>query len=600
VAKLVLLEHSLIDTGGHHFEYVRLLAQAARQHGRRVIVAAHRRFRAAAALGEGVEVIRAFRQTAYSRFSVLAGVRQLLRPSKYPFLGLTADFPNAIGRRSIWDRWRQRRFRAARVTWINEFATDCRRVLDQLELDECDDVLVATASELELTGLALYLAGTPRTLLTNWHLQFHFGVAVGRPPEHDEDARPWAAARHAFSAALARIPYHRLSLYATTAELAQQFNRLGVRAVHPLPYPVDRQFCPRRVAAGGQDDEPLRLTCAGGVRREKGQKSHLETLATAIASTHLATGRVRLVVQAGSPNTTRRLCRKLKLADSAIEQQRHPLPAAEYRQLIERAAAGLFFYDSRRYYGRRAGILGEFLAAGRPVIVPAGSWLGDQLIDAITDHVDEMTTEYRVADPTFLADMTWDSRNVPLARGVVSFDQWRNPFTCEAAVPGSDPRAAVRRAVVSFVWQWPREPGTYCRVELDQRDASGLPVGRPQVQILGHRSAGGPVAAMFRIAEGVQRVGLRLTNAYADQAAGVGDLQLDWLGAAVPCAAVGIAVAERVHWADAVAELVEHYAHYQTTARLFADPWRAAHDPRRTFHTLVQRRLDGSAEAEAA
>ena len=60
---------------------------------------------------------------------------------------------------------------------------------------------------------------------------------------------------------------------------------------------------------------------------------------------------------------------------SPLEYFAHPLPDQQYVELIKTSDCGLLFYDSRAYFSRRAGVLGELLSCGKPVIVPAGSWL---------------------------------------------------------------------------------------------------------------------------------------------------------------------------------------------------------------------------------
>ncbi len=75
----------------------------------------------------------------------------------------------------------------------------------------------------------------------------------------------------------------------------------------------------------------------------------------------------------------------------------HPLERERYVELIRSTDIGLLFYDSRVYYGRRAGVLGELLACGKPVIVPAGCWLANQIQEPIFKYADQCSGQRGIA-----------------------------------------------------------------------------------------------------------------------------------------------------------------------------------------------------------
>ena len=54
-----------------------------------------------------------------------------------------------------------------------------------------------------------------------------------------------------------------------------------------------------------------------------------------------------------------------------------------------------------------------------------------------------------------------------------------------------------------------------------------------------------------------------------------------------PLCSVGIIAADASQLSSAVAEMVEHYDHYKSTAEKFAEHWFAVHNPLRTVAHLI-------------
>ena len=62
-------------------------------------------------------------------------------------------------------------------------------------------------------------------------------------------------------------------------------------------------------------------------------------------------------------------------SDAPFAWLKHPLSRDEYIQVVRDSDVALFLHDGRAYYSRCSGVLVDMLAAGIPVLVPAGSWL---------------------------------------------------------------------------------------------------------------------------------------------------------------------------------------------------------------------------------
>ncbi len=593
MANFFLIDQSLQDLGGHHYDYVRCVASAAQEQGFSTTIGTHKNFRNDQALRKFGRVKRVFHRTTYQRDSYLSGLRHLTR-SHRDFLG------NEPGRKRVWFRsgvnYLQRlRHGSRRQKIIRSFARDCDRLFYDVPLTDRDHAFFATVNEMEFMGLAAYLATQPRTLQVTWHLQFHFNLFEGRTPEYQSQNQVARAIQGCFDAALARIPYHQLHFYATSEALADQFNRLRVGKFDVLAYPVRPELFqkPATKLAIRTEHSPLRITCPGEVRREKRIVEYLQPLVDTIWDRHLATGKVQIVVQ----RPLRRWPAREKISlqppknsrPAAVNRDKrdwvqyfsHPLSDQEYFQLINSTDCGLLFYDSRAYFSRRAGVLGELLSCGKPVIVPAGCWLADQIQEPNFDHVSALIRDHQPRRILRLPDMRWTSDNVPLPGGVLSFDQENHPFELEFELESGE-----NAFVVQFDWHWPRSRGVYCKLESMR---SGVNKNQTStIRVVGHRKNELPVESFFP-ASG-PNVRLRLSNAFHDSTASVKNLSVHTLALVDehhPFGSVGVIAADETDIPAAIDEIVEYYEHYRRTATQFAKRWCLRHEPHQTVSHLI-------------
>ncbi len=639
MATFVLVDHSLKDVGGHHFDYAVQLLEAAEEAGLQVALAANRRFRGAHLLPRPWRVYRLFRHSTYSPFAVHQGSRSrtaqsadlapLAAPWSGEWLGRMCHWTTA------WSQWaRQRR--------INHFVAACRRLFSTVRLERDDHVFFPTISEFDLLGLVRYLKSDSHSRLPNWHLQFHFHLLEGREPDYPRQDTRLHAMRRSFLEALSQVPRHRLHLYNTSPQLAAQYNRLGMARFHPLPYPINRVF-----AAGASLDGasakpgsatakaghanahsgessttalPLRVTCAGAIRQEKGQQ-HLGDVVRDLWDDYFAEGKLQLVIQSNKswfriplPNEPKGdllsdAADKPHLAPHAEPKRaieppvvyvRHPLQPADYVQLIASTDIGLLLYDSERYYARHAGVLGELLSAGVPVIVPAGCWLSEQIAEPNYAHVDTLLERLRLVARIPATSVLWRNLHGTLQRPGASapcltFGDALASATGELLIPDG-----ASEMVVTFRWIRPEEPGRYVRLAADQYDADGNRVAR-WATIVGRREGDLPVPVFVPLRKGSTRVRLSWQNAYDDGLLTVADADVHFLSSAgipggVAAGSVGLIAAHVGQLPELVREMFDHYPHYRAAAREFARGWVEKHDPRRTLNHILARASSGSGD----
>ena len=604
MANFFLIDQSLEKLGGHHFDYVRCVAEACRSRGFKNTIGTNQRFKKDDGLKKFGKIRGVFRNTTYLPDSYLSGLRHLTR-SGDRFLELETREDQAILNPRL--RWRRWRHRARRESLVQQFAKDCETFFGSTLFTDQDHAFFTTVNEIELMGLATYLAKHPETIDANWHLQFHFNLFEGRTPEYESQQQVARMVQRCFDSALARVPFHKLRFYTTSEALADQYSRLGAGDFEVLAYPVRPDFFCRpeeRLSASVrpripapvlpvQPKAPIRFTCPGEFRREKRGSEYLQSLVNHIWDRHLATRRVQLAIQ----RPVRRWPAKEKIelhspvegADHEldwVEYYNHPLGDRDYMKLIANTDCGLLFYDSRAYYSRRAGVLGELLSSGKPVIVPAGCWLADQLQESILAHVAKETSKHRVAQLE-LSQLNWNSQNVPLPGGVLSFDQSRHPFSFCFDRQLED-AARFDGFSIKFGWHWPRSRGVYCRLQADFLDAD-KEVVQSSIQVVGHSSQGRDPAVLFQCLKPFESVRVKLTNAFHDSMASIKDLEIHCLhhGRPVAHGAVGVIAADLDEIPSAVEEVVEHFQHYRKSAEAFSHYWRNMHEPGQTIDHLV-------------
>ena len=636
MARLFIIDQSLCSQGGHHFDYVNCVARVAHEDQLETIVAANRRFKktginsdSESALHEKASVIPCFRNTTYQKVSWLAGLRHLKRAAeiKQNVDDKSKEKLSAIQR--MRNKRRMRSFRQRRRRVIAQFAADCSRFFDSAltdgEFQRGDNIFLTTVSELELMGLAIYLFNNPSSRAATWHSQFHFNLFDGRTPEFDSQAGIQRKVRGCFLAALSRVPDHELKFYCTSDELVEQYSRLKVADFWRLPYPVNQRFAPRSVGSRtanlksvsvlpfdgaseiqtktetpenpatpklAQPFDVVRLVVPGELRREKGSVKHLQNVVDELWSDYLSNGRLQVAVQRPKRKLFRKEKLELQLPDQknsvggnpVIDYMRHPLPETEYCDFIRGADFGLLLHDSRAYYSRRAGVLGELLSCGKPVIVPAGCWLAHQLQEPQFKYIDSLVKQFPHSRRIGLRGLKIDTANAPLSGGVVSFNRKRHPFiaACE-----KEPDENI--VVVSFDWQYPQSRGVDARIRCTELRQDGT--RESSTQVVGHRMSAGKCQAVFRVDFGGNEVRFEIENAFDDSTANIRDFGVEFFEVSNPedvaLGSFGLIYSDVDSIGESVAEMVEHLEHFRFHAEEFSQRWWNSHDPRRTLKYLV-------------
>lgn len=521
--KFVLIEHSLQNLGGHYYTYAFSVLQAAEAVGYRPVLVTHHSFRDRQAVPDHWEVHALFPDKSRWTLSPDAVKRGPLSSIRTKL---------AAGIRSV----NRRRI-------ANRFAGAMKRLFERLHLETGDHVFLASVSDADLLGLALFLQSNDATQCAIWHAQFHHSLFHGREPDLPKQTFVAQQARAAFKDALERIPNHRVRLYCTTPQLARQYGYLGVGSFSCLPYAIHSLFRGTRERDALQ---PVRIACLGHTRMEKGY-DQLPQVIRGLWPKYLGTGRAELMLQTRRSelrNKLDQLARELGTSSNhrGLTYAPFPLDLPAYAQLVRSADINLLLYDSTQYYSRCSGVLLESLIAGVPVIIPAGGWLAEQIDERNQIYFESLATQHTAP---------------PMAIGNVQCSDV--PATTYVDVPTN-----AQQALLTFHWRAPKAPGTYLRITARQRTRDGR---QTEFAVIVSARDTGPTRTLFDLLPHGERLELVWENAYADGPIEVADAQLTTSNVRHPLGGIGLTAANPQQAQRLVEEILENLDHYQRAAQ---------------------------------
>ncbi len=594
MARFVLIDHSVTSPGGHNFEHANDVLHAAETLGYEPVLAANQAIVKNDDLPASWRILPLFPDCWDPLHWIGPDGR-----SEHPFDidgNLLAPLPGDARPRGLFNSARDRyakirdgiRFRERRKS-IVRFADACTQLWQAVRPCAEDRILLPSVTEFDLLGLVRFLMSEPESQQVDWHLLFHFNLFAGRTPSYDAQTVVRDRFRRQFATALAHVPNHRLHFHGITDLVAQQYNRLGTATFTELPYTINGGI---KASSATQDDRPLRLTCPGVIRREKG-KRQIRDLVRRLWNDHLAAGSAQLFFQ-GRARDLRRFFPKETLAHSTFVETpdvatdapvvivRHPLNATDYARLIRDSHIGLFLHDSERYFARCSGTLVELLGAGVPVIVPAGCWLAEKIAEPVNEHLNHLVLSDAVMAKSVDREITW----TPPARSEIadphhfelSFGAGANAASCEIPIP----RGTVD-AVLSCSFASGTCPGHYVRVAAVLMDEDGRCVADHQVSIVGASSGGKNTSTLFSLGKSAATLRLTLANAYNDSLLTANHLQIAFLGKnkrypfGFPGGQIGLIAADLSQFSRLLRDMTQHYAHYRRSAIAFSHAWSRQH-----------------------
>jgi hypothetical protein len=408
--RILIVDQSLKDMAGHHYEYDAALCRAAAAMGIDMIVGAH-----ASVQGldlPGGRVRPWFKKAWYETQAFPPEIPN--EPAWLPGF-VRAAFPK-VARRIAGLR------RLPEPEFVAGLGEELLALIRAERFGGGDHVLVHTFSVPELDSLIEIARAHDGLPLIH--------IVLRRDAQEPSVAEgPNGGIRGSFARiASSQFAAATLRLYADTEPLAQQYGALA-RGLHvgvmPIPHCLPPDVPADTARAGG----PLRIVYLGDARGEKGFHL-LPGVVEALAGGFLETGRARFMLQANisvAGDDGGLAAARQKLAARPKEQVElliDQLDMSAFHALVRSADIVLLPYDRQAYLRRSSGILIQALAAGRVAVVPAGTWMADQVDDAASIRFDG---EQDVADAVAAAIDRWPSLSSAAQQRTASFRLQHDP-----------------------------------------------------------------------------------------------------------------------------------------------------------------------------
>ncbi len=571
--RFFICDSEIVNSGGHNVELASVVAGAAKQQGFEPIVLSSRDFKNFEDFKPQCTIRPTFRFTFMRKWSL--GVDGKSRASR-DFEGRISPKTNAA--RTLLQLAAERFSGNSPSLAVRSWANDFTRWCHEFQPTNQDRILLSTACDFTLLALVSALQNYSTNERLNLDLLFHLSLIEG---SEGESLKQQDAVMDAFKtqveASLHALADHEVRLYATTQELARQLNQaVGRNLWSAIDYPIRKRSDAETTDSSGIHAERSRLLLAGNIRREKG-RYQLAALISQVWRSHLEMGPWQLAFQLPTKRWNRLLPKFLwphadkfrTRQDCAIVLANATLDSEKYQAWIHSADVGLFIYDGRRYYVRCSGILLEMLAAGIPVIVPAGSWLSRQLKPALDRFVDSI----------------WDVAEVECKNSSMAVVD-HGDHAMEMEFNGPVPVTAI---IVSF----PESPERGDSILLSASFLSSSTVAdlnRAEYS-LEYRAEKEP-RAIVSIPPGTNRIRLRYTYLITpNKAIGTPKVRLMDTVQVPPESAVGLIATNHDQIPRLLDEFQMHRKHYQATAKEFSNRICTIHSPDRFVETLLHGRV---------
>ena len=376
--KLIILDPSLKDLGGHFYEYDAALGAAASRRAIHTLIYANKSCPAGLPVPGGE--IHPWFSTAWSASGGRSKSTARFILSKLP---ITLRIPLARLGRLVWALTKKSAPRppnanAAISTVAEKFGKEVIAALRHAGCNRDDIVFLPTIRTSELFALWKAVQSTAELKSLQFHIVLRRDAAEMDLPE---DGAPGISFLFKeLNAAPARKAF---IFYCDTQQLCNDYALLSSHRQEfrllPIPYPsVDAEPISLETWSHGP---AVKLVYLGGARVEKG--FHLLSLAENSLRKTCA-GEILWRLQASisggleEPEVISARRNLSSVRDGSVELVERNLTTSEFQSLLLSADIVLLPYLPEFYRARSSGILVQALAAGKPVIVPANTWLSKQ------------------------------------------------------------------------------------------------------------------------------------------------------------------------------------------------------------------------------
>lgn len=340
--KLHIVDCSLLDKRGHHYEYVKSVYDEWARRGLPVSVHCHKNAQA--------DILRYF--DAHGVFS-----RSMHhRTSPVPISGKMNLLINFI---------------AANRAFRKELKEGMPRAGNQDEV-----YFFHTIDVNQLFGLYSWYRSIRRESRPRLALIFRLGAG-----DNPETRRYATLLYRIFFGAVSSVAGEKITYFSDSADLAGEYGRLAKKRVSVVPIPHLPDPPCAEEAVDGRTDGKIHVVYLGDARVEKGYHLLPGAIKNILAKRTDVKFSVQSNVSSDPPAEIVKAVEKIKALAGGVECIGEPLDSTDYYRLLSRADIVLLPYSPELYRARTSGIFAEAIAFGKPVVVPEGTWMERQIAE---------------------------------------------------------------------------------------------------------------------------------------------------------------------------------------------------------------------------
>lgn len=559
--KFILIDNSIADTSGHHYQYAMYCLQAAKEMGYDPILATNKKFKEKNLPWKIFPVYAGtfWEHEDYNNFFIKLYNRFEKSKYKIPLSFLLRIFGSIIVRKSL------------DYNKIKKFSGNTINLFNKISLSKDDIIFLPTSGFVEILGILDHAKKYQNVTNPSWHFLFRRNIFIDSPEKYSYTYLKLRLYKIIFDKFFDNKRL-RAFFYTDSDLLTEQYNLIKSVKFETLPIP---HTIPCKEEQ--KINHALKITYLGDARSEKGFH-HLPHIIQDLWPEYVRTGKVSFTIQSNyniPEGETAAIVSRNQLQLFPSDKVKLLLKSPnldEYQKILTDSNIVLLPYEKTNYFARSSGILVEALAFGIPVLVPSGTWLSRQFISQIYKHQYDFKNNLPVIDeyndsslifrysPTSTIDLT--------EQKIITLD-WRNPQAqCWLWNHNS---ASFLLAVISFDKQ---NSTSAIELYVTQLTKNKLSIKENSyfLQIVKNLDF---VTALIPLEKNTKKIWLGINAPYTETKALISNVQIYFLGMnnetqKIPLSSVGIIYDKPNEISHKLKEIVDNYQHYSRTAREFS------------------------------
>jgi hypothetical protein len=577
--KFILIDNSISDTAGHHYQYAEYCLRAAKELGYESILATNKKNKDTENLPWKVypvytgtfwlhEEYNNFLLSIYNRFEkskrkvVLSGILRVMGPR----LATKLLDKNKIA----------------------EFAKNSQDLFSQISLSKGDIIFIPTSGLVEMYGITECATNNQSLQNATYHFLFRRNLYNGTPENYSFMYIKLRLLKLAFDNFLKKTKINAI-FYTDSDQLTDQYDRIESVKFHTLPLP---HTIPK--SAQKKKKNKLQITYLGDARTEKGYQ-YLPHLVQDLWADYVKQDKVSFVIQSnynitdGEPSAVVAREQLQHFPNDKVNLVMKSPSVEEYGKILDESDVILLPYDKTNYYARSSGILVEALCHGIPVLVPSGTWLSRQFAAEVYKYQESLKNTLEVVESRDNKglDIIYDGNLTKLSttNNNLRLD-WKTPQAhFWLRVPKDSAFVLVKMqfakentssALNLHVTQLNDE-----KISLFERTYSVEKTDLPYATVL------------IPLFPRVSKLWLGFKYPYTETVLTIEKIQVDVLKSTVPndsipWSSVGIVYDNPERISYNIKNMLENYDHYLNTARAFSDSYYGKHNAKELVMTLIE------------